>query len=70
MEVSFYYERYRFYVPADINLGDVNIPVSLGTTGSAAASSGIATSTSVGPTGLGGATLTVLSSATGSVGYI
>ena len=61
MEVSFYYERYRFYVPRDIELGDVNIPVSLGTTGSRNAAEGIAAATAAG-IGPGGATPTVLAS--------
>jgi hypothetical protein len=34
MDVSFYYERYRFYVPKDSNLSDVGIDVRLGSTGS------------------------------------
>lgn len=70
MEVSFYYERYRFYTPIDVNVGDVNIPVSLGSTGSRSASTGIDTATSVGPVGLSGTTLTVLASATGAPSYI
>jgi hypothetical protein len=57
MEVSFYYERYRFYVPTDISLGDVNIPVTLGTTGSSRAAA-----TARGPDGASGSTPRVLSS--------
>ena len=56
MEVSFYYERYRFYVPNDIKSGDVNIPVTLGSTGSLNRSS---LDTSLGP--LSAATSNVLS---------
>jgi hypothetical protein len=62
MEVSFYYERYRFYVPRDIELGDVNIPVTLGTTGSRNAAEGIAEATARGPVGASGSTPTVLAS--------
>jgi len=70
MEVSFYYERYRFYIPENPNVGDINIPVTLGSTGSRSASTGINNATAVGPTGLSGATPTVLASLTGNLSYI
>jgi hypothetical protein len=70
MEVSFYYERYRFYIPENPNVGDINIPVTLGSTGSRSASTGINNATAVGPTGLSGATPTVLASLTGALSYI
>jgi hypothetical protein len=70
MEVSFYYERYRFYTPVNPNVGDINIPVTLGSTGSRSASTGISTATARGPVGLSGATSTVLASLTGAVAYI
>jgi hypothetical protein len=64
MEVSFYYERYRFYTPPRPNDADINIPVTLGSSGSSSASSGISAATAA-PLGFGGATPTVLAAASG-----
>ena len=43
MEVSFYYERYRFYVPKDT--GTTDIPKTIGTTAATEIASGLAAST-------------------------
>jgi len=68
MEVSFYYERYRFYTPPNPTSGDINIPVTAGGAASSSAASGIAAATAAG-VGVGGSTPTVLASG-GSVGFI
>lgn len=67
MDVSFYFERYRFYYPKtnEQNIGDISIPVSLGSSGSAVASNTLASNlanaaTGQAPTiiaGAGGATV-------------
>jgi hypothetical protein len=64
MEVSFYFERYRFYVPA--NEGIEEVAVNLGSTGVNASASAQATATAAGP-GPGGATPTILTTPSGVV---
>lgn len=66
MDVSFYYERYRFYTPPNPNSGDINIPVSIGSPASSSAAAAIASATAT--SALSPATTpTVLASASGFV---
>jgi hypothetical protein len=64
MEVSFYFERYRFYVPS--NDGVEEVAFNLGSSGVNASASAQVTATAAGP-GPGGATSTIIAGRDGSI---